>query len=135
MSGTNPQSPSPSAISAAARDSRRSRNAIRNAGAYMFFLPPYSPDYNPIENPPKTETLRREADGCSVEAIWRSVGEVLKAFNPTECAAYLSHPAFASKINPTDSNVERRQRHACKVFLVLFEDLIIDRAIERTPMR
>ena len=74
------------------------RNAIRNAGAHLFFLPPYSPDLNPIEMMfAKLKTLLRKADERSVEATWRRVGEVLKAFSPRECAAYLRHAGYVSR--------------------------------------
>ncbi|GGB14127.1 hypothetical protein GCM10011491_47090 [Brucella endophytica] len=66
------------------------RKAIRDAGARLFFLPPYSPDLNPIEMMfAKLKALVRKADERSVEATWRRVGEVLKAFTHNECAAYL----------------------------------------------
>lgn len=60
------------------------RNAIRDAGAHLFFLPPYSPDLNPIEMMfAKLKTLLRKADERSVDATWRRVGEVLKAVSGT----------------------------------------------------
>jgi transposase len=73
------------------------RDAVRAAGARLFFLPPYSPDLNPIEMMfSKLKTLIRKADERSVEATWKRVGEVLKAFTPNECAAYLRHAGYAS---------------------------------------
>lgn len=73
------------------------RNAIRDAGAHLFFLPPYSPDLNPIEMMfAKLKTLLRKSDERSVDATWRRLGEVLKAFSPHECAAYLRHAGYVS---------------------------------------
>ena len=74
------------------RPGKPARNAIRDAGAHLFFLPPYSPDLNPIEMMfAKLKTLLRKSDERSVDATWRRLGEVLKAFSPHECAAYLRH--------------------------------------------
>src|SRR5256885_5831023 len=51
------------------------RRAIRAAGAKLFFLPPYSPDFNPIEQVfAKLKTLLRKAQERTVEATWRRIG-------------------------------------------------------------
>jgi transposase len=73
------------------------RNAIRSVDARLFFLPPYSPDLNPIEMMfAKLKTLLRKADARSVEATWRRVGELLDCFSPDECFAYLRHAGYVS---------------------------------------
>lgn len=73
------------------------RNAIRQAGAHMLFLPPYSPDLNPIEMMfAKLKILVRRADERTVEKTWKRVGALLDAFPPQECAAYLRHAGYAS---------------------------------------
>jgi transposase len=73
------------------------RRAIRAAGAKLFFLPPYSPDLNPIEQMfAKLKTLLRKAAARSVEATWRRIGELLTQFTPEECANYLTHAGYAS---------------------------------------
>jgi transposase len=73
------------------------RRAIRNAGAKLFFLPPYSPDLNPIEQVfSKLKTLLRKADERTVEATWKRIGLSLDAFAPTECANYLKNAGYAS---------------------------------------
>jgi transposase len=73
------------------------RQLIRNAGAHLLFLPPYSPDLNPIEMVVvKLKTLLRKADERSVEATWRRIGDLLSAFTAKECAAYLRHAGYAS---------------------------------------
>jgi transposase len=60
------------------------RRAIRTAGARLLFLPPYSPDLNPIEQLfAKLKTLLRKADERSTEAVWRRIGSLLDAFSPT----------------------------------------------------
>ena len=73
------------------------REAIRSVGAKLFFLPAYSPDLNPIEMVfAKLKTLLRKAEERSVEATWRKIGDLLSAFSPDECAAYLRHAGYAS---------------------------------------
>jgi len=73
------------------------RKAIRAVGAKLFFLPPYSPDLNPIEQVfAKMKTLLRKADARTVEDTWRRIGALLDCFNPTECANYLRNSGYAS---------------------------------------
>ena len=73
------------------------RRAIRQAGAHLIFLPPYSPDLNPIEQVfAKLKTLLRKAAERSVEATWRCIGKLLDRFSPTECANYLVNSGYAS---------------------------------------
>lgn len=60
------------------------RQMIRSVGAKLLFLPPYSPDLNPIEQVfPKLKTLLRKADPRSVEATWRQIGSLLDASHHT----------------------------------------------------
>jgi transposase len=57
------------------------RRAIRAAGAKLFFLPPYSPDLNPIEQVfAKLKALLRKAAERTVEATWKRIGALLKCF-------------------------------------------------------
>jgi transposase len=73
------------------------RRAIRAAGAKLFFLPPYSPDLNPIEQVfAKLKTLLRKAAERTIEATWRRIGTLLDAFTPSECANYLANAGYAS---------------------------------------
>jgi len=73
------------------------RKAIRTVGAKLFFLPPYSPDLNPIEQVfAKLKTLLRKADERTVEATWRRIGSLLSQFSPTECNNYLLNAGYAS---------------------------------------
>jgi transposase len=73
------------------------RRAIRAAGARLFFLPPYSPDLNPIEQVfAKLKTLLRKADERSTEATWRRIGTLLDRFTPDECANYIRNAGYAS---------------------------------------
>lgn len=73
------------------------RAATRQAGAKLLFLPPYSPDLNPIEQVfAKLKLLLRKAAERSVEATWRRIGELLNHFPPDECARYLRNSGYAS---------------------------------------
>jgi len=73
------------------------RHAIRSAGAKLFFLPPYSPDLNPIEQVfAKLKTLLRKAAERSVEATWRRIGDLLHCFTAAECANYVRNAGYAS---------------------------------------
>lgn len=73
------------------------RQAIRAAGAKVFFLPPYSPDLNPIEQVfAKLKALLRKAGERTVEATWRRIGTLLDAFSAAECANYLVNSGYAS---------------------------------------
>lgn len=78
--------------------SERARRAIRALGARILFLPPYSPDLNPIEMAfAKLKTWLRKADKRTVETLWREVGQILDLFKPDECTAYLRHAGYATK--------------------------------------
>ena len=73
------------------------REAIRKAGAKLFFLPPYSPDLNPIEQVfAKLKALLRKAAERTVEATWQRIGSLLDQFSPEECANYLRNSGYAS---------------------------------------
>ena len=72
------------------------RAAIRSAGARLLFLPPYSPDLNPIEQVfAKLNHLMRKAAERSHEATWRRIGALLDTFPPSECANYLVNSGYA----------------------------------------
>jgi transposase len=73
------------------------RNAIRARGAHLIFLPPYSPDLNPIEQVfAKLKHLLRDAQPRDVEATWRKVGKLLDLFSPDECANYFRNSGYVS---------------------------------------
>ncbi|HUZ74134.1 MAG TPA: IS630 family transposase [Stellaceae bacterium] len=73
------------------------RRAIRAAGARLFFLPPYSPDLNPIEQVfAKLKTLLRKAAERTVTATWQRIRQLLDAFTPQECANYRRNSGYAS---------------------------------------
>lgn len=73
------------------------RAAIEARGAILIYLPPYSPDLNPIEMAfAKLKTLLRKAAARTRDKLWDAVAEVLLAFTPDECANYLAHAGYAS---------------------------------------
>jgi transposase len=76
---------------------RAVRTAIRAAGAKLFFLPPYSPDLNPIEQVfAKLKAFLRKSDPRTREATWRTIGSLIGCFSPSECANYLANAGYAS---------------------------------------
>ena len=71
------------------------RDAIEARGARLLYLPPYSPDLNPIEQLfAKLKTLLRAAAERSVDALWSTIGRLLDRFSPTECANYLANDGY-----------------------------------------
>jgi transposase len=77
--------------------SQKARRAIRAAGAHLFFLPPYSPDLNPIEQVfAKLKTLIRKAEARTVDALCKAAAHALDAVTPKECANYLRNCGYAS---------------------------------------
>ncbi len=63
------------------------RRSIEAARTDLLYLPPYSPDFNPIENAfAKLKALLRKAAERSVGALWDRIGFILDAFTPDECA-------------------------------------------------
>jgi len=73
------------------------REAIRAKGAHLLFLPPYSPDLNPIEQVfAKLKDLPRKAAERSKETLWRRIGNLLDFFTAQECANYLENAGYAS---------------------------------------
>lgn len=81
----------------ASHKSQATNKAIRATGARLLFLPPYSPDLNPIEQVfAKLKTLLRKANARSRESTWTEIGSLLDRFSPTECANYLTNAGYAS---------------------------------------
>jgi transposase len=71
------------------------RQAIEAAGAQLLFLPPYSPDLNPIEMVfAKMKTKLRDEAHRSVDALWRALGRIATAITPPECANYIRHCGY-----------------------------------------
>ncbi len=78
-----------------AHKGRLVREAIEAVGASLVFLPPYSPDFNPIENAfAKLKALLRKAAERTVEGLWTAIGRCLEAFTPGECANYFAATGY-----------------------------------------
>ena len=72
------------------------REAIEARGAELRYLPPYSPDLNPIEQLfAKLKALLRKAAERSLEGLWSRIGELLGLFPPSECANYFRNAGYA----------------------------------------
>ena len=75
------------------------RNVIEATGATLRFLPPYSPDFNPIENAfAKLKALLRKAAARTIDELWRVIGESLDAFTPKECANWTPPRTLVSRL-------------------------------------
>jgi transposase len=73
----------------------RVRAMIEAAGASLLYLPPYSPDFNPIENAfAKLKALLRKAAQRTVEGLWATIGRILDAFTPAECNNYFEAAGY-----------------------------------------
>jgi transposase len=71
------------------------RQAIEAAGATLLYLPPYSPDFNPIENAfAKLKALLRKAAERSVDGLWTAIGSLIELFTPRECINYFTAAGY-----------------------------------------
>ncbi len=71
------------------------RQAIRSAGARLFFLPKYSPDLNPIEQLfSKLKHNLRKAQARTPETVCQAIGYILKTYTPQECANYFNNAGY-----------------------------------------
>ena len=74
---------------------RGAREAIESAGAIVLFLPPYSPDFNPIEQAfAKIKALLRKAAAQTIGALEQAIADALDAFTPQECANYFANSGY-----------------------------------------
>jgi transposase len=71
------------------------RKAIEAVGADLVLLPPYSPDFNPIENAfAKLKALLRKAAERTTSGLWRLIGQLIDTFTPQECANYFAAAGY-----------------------------------------
>jgi transposase len=71
------------------------RDAIERAGAKLMFLPPYSPDFNPIENAfSKLKAMLRGRAERKIDALWDAVGALMPRFTAAECANYFKAAGY-----------------------------------------
>jgi transposase len=75
----------------------RVRQMIEAAGASLLYLPPYSPDFNPIENAfAKLKALLRKAAERTIDGLWSAIGRSINRFTPTECRNYFIAAGYAA---------------------------------------
>lgn len=79
----------------AAHKNASARAAVEAAGATLVFLPPYSPDLNPIENAfAKLKAMLRKAAARTLEQLWSAIAHIIDAFTPRECANYFAAAGY-----------------------------------------
>ncbi len=68
---------------------------IEAVGASLLYLPPYSPDFNPIENAfAKLKALLRKAAARTIQGLWAAIGRLIDTFTPAECANYFAAAGY-----------------------------------------
>jgi transposase len=73
----------------------RTRQMIEAAGASLLFLPPYSPDFNPIENAfSKLKAMLRKAAERTIDDLWDRIGSLIPTFTTQECANYFAAAGY-----------------------------------------
>jgi transposase len=73
----------------------RVRERIEAVGASLVYLPPYSPDFNPIENAfAKLKALLRKVAERTVDGLWDAIGEIIDLFTPDECRHYFAAAGY-----------------------------------------
>lgn len=74
---------------------QRVHDMIEAAGASLMFLPPYSPDFNPIEKAfAKMKALLRKAAERTVDGLWDRLGDIVRLFKPDECRNYFQAAGY-----------------------------------------
>ena len=75
----------------AAHKSIAAEKAIRAKGAWLLFLPPYSPDLNPIEMAfAKLKQHLRAKAIRTIDALWQAIGDICNLFSPAQCSNYFT---------------------------------------------
>jgi transposase len=81
----------------AVHKSAKAAACLKQVGAWFLFLPPYSPDLNPIEMAfAKLKAHLRTAAARSFDALWRAIGNICDLFSHDECWNYLKAAGYAS---------------------------------------
>ena len=75
--------------------SEQAEKIIRSRGAWMLFLPPYSPDLNPIEMAfSKLKAHLRAAEARTIEDLWKAIGNICSLLTPQECSNYFNAAGY-----------------------------------------
>jgi transposase len=81
----------------AVHKSAKAAQCLKEKGAWFLFLPPYSPDLNPIEMAfAKLKAHLRKAAARTYDALWRAVGDICGLYEPEKCWSYLKAAGYAS---------------------------------------
>ena len=71
------------------------RTMIEAAGAALLYLPPYSPDFNPIEQAfSRLKAMLRKTAARTVDALWSAIGQIIDTYTPAECTNYFSNAGY-----------------------------------------
>jgi transposase len=80
----------------ASHKSDKAHAILKERGAWFLFLPPYSPDLNPIEMAfAKLKAHLRRIGARTIDALWRAVGDICDLYSPAECWKYLTAAGYA----------------------------------------
>jgi transposase len=78
------------------------RIAIEAAGASLLYLPPYSPDFNPIENAfAKLKAMLRKAAERTIDGLWNAIGRIINTVTPEECTNYFAAAGYDAEWSET----------------------------------
>ncbi len=71
------------------------RTLVEAAGATLLYLPPYSPDFNPIEQAfSKLKAMLRKTAARTVDALWTAISQIIETYTPDECTNYFSAAGY-----------------------------------------
>ncbi len=77
--------------------SEKAKAILKERGAWFLVLPPYSPDFNPIEMAfAKLKAHLRRIGARTIEELWKAVGAICDLYTPEECRNHLKHAGYAS---------------------------------------
>ena len=80
----------------AVHKSAKAAECLRKKGAWFLFLPPYSPDLNPIEMAfAKLKAHLRKAAARTFDDLWRAIGDICDIFTPQECWNFIKDAGYA----------------------------------------
>ena len=92
-----------------AHKSPAAEQAIRDKGAWLVFLPPYSPDLNPIEMAfAKLKAHLRAMAMRTIDELWKAIGQICDLFTPQECANYFEAAGYGFNMSVRCSRVIHR---------------------------
>ena len=77
--------------------SEKAKAILKERGAWVLFLPPYSPDLNPIEMAfAKLKAHLRRIGARTIADLWKAVGSICDLYTPEECRNYLRHAGYVA---------------------------------------